>query len=108
MRDAFERLRLTAEAEERFALEIEQVLLADVSRVRHVAAGHDVRQRAADARVVFTDTSGARGQMNADVERGFERRAANRDCGPKRRPSAVDAAVEAAKALSPAGAGPAG
>ena len=68
MRDPLLCFSLAAQAEKRFALEIEQLLLAHRCRVGAVSTRQDPRQLAADHRVVIADAAGAPRQMNAELE----------------------------------------
>src|SRR5262245_32781905 len=74
---ALERLALAAQFQERLALEIEQMLLADGRLMGQRAAGEHVRQRASDERVVIADSATAPGQMDAELERGEQAVAAH-------------------------------
>src|SRR3954468_13907338 len=86
MLNSLERLSLAAQFQERFALQIEEVLFADRRLMRQRAAGEDVGERAADDRVVIADPSGAPGEMDAELQRREQRFAADRNRGPRRRP----------------------
>src|SRR4051812_29890822 len=57
------RLWFAAQAQERFTLEIEQLLFGDGTFARRGAAGDDPRQLASDGRVVIGDAAGAPGEV---------------------------------------------
>src|SRR5678815_2319921 len=84
MRDAVEGLSLTAQTQESLAFEIQQLLFAERGRILHVAAGEDPRELAADQRVVIADAAGARGEVDAELERGENVLAADADRGARR------------------------
>ena len=75
----FERLALAEQAQERLALEVEQMLLTDHCRVRQVAAREDVGELAADERVVIGRSAAAPGEMHPELERRAQRRPAYRN-----------------------------
>src|SRR4051812_36833209 len=79
--DTLERFSLAAQREECLTLEIEQVLFADGRLVWQGATGQHVGERPADDRVVIGDTTGARREMDPELERGQHALAADRDCG---------------------------
>src|SRR5471032_1791577 len=79
-----ERLALAAELQKRLALEIEQVLFRDGRLMRQRSARQNPRERPADERVVIADASGTPGQMDAELERGLQAVAADRNRGPRR------------------------
>src|SRR5258708_3983380 len=83
--DSFERLALAAEFQKRFALQIEEIRFADRRLMRQRPAREDIRQRAADEGVVIGDATGAPGEMHAEVERGADGLAADRNRGPRHR-----------------------
>ena len=85
VRDAFLRLPFTAQAEERFALEIQQLLFGQRGRRRDVPAGKDPRQLSSDQRVVVGDAARAPGEMDAELQRGERRRSSDRNPGGLRR-----------------------
>src|SRR5436190_7072044 len=57
--NALERLALAAQLQKRFALQIQQILLADGRLMRERSARQNRRERAADERVVVADAPGA-------------------------------------------------
>src|SRR5215472_1552473 len=67
--NAFERLALAAQLQERFALEVQQVRLVDRRLVGQCPAGDDVGERTADDRVVVADTASAPREMDPELER---------------------------------------
>src|SRR3954470_14510245 len=83
--DALERLALATQFQERFALQIEEVLLADRRLVRQCAAGKNVGQRAADDRVVVANPPAAPGEMDPELQGGEHGVAANDDARAWRR-----------------------
>src|SRR5690242_18307 len=77
--NALERLRLADEAEERFALEIEQLLLGHRRRMRQRSARHDRRQLPADERVVIADAARSPREVNPELQRREDAVAADGD-----------------------------
>src|SRR5690349_1480521 len=63
------RLALGHQAHERFAFEIQEMLLAHHRRVGEIASRHDGCQLATDQRVVIADATRAPRQMDAELER---------------------------------------
>jgi hypothetical protein len=63
-------LRLAAEGEEGFALEVQHVLLADQGSGRDAAAGENVRRPAGDLLVVLGGVAGLAHEKDAGFERG--------------------------------------
>src|SRR5256885_7622863 len=84
--DALQRLPLAAQLQERFALEVEQVLLGDGRLVRQRAAGDHVRERASDDRVVIADAAGAPREVDAELQRGEHALAADGNRGARLAP----------------------
>src|SRR4029079_3079445 len=70
VRDALEGLPLAAQAEERLALEVQQLLFRHGARMRETAAREDPGQLSPDHRVVIADAAGAPGEVDAELERG--------------------------------------
>src|SRR6516162_9893304 len=81
--DALKGLSLAAELEERLALEIQQLLLADGGLVRERSAGETPRQRPADQRVVIADAARAPRQVDTQFQRGQKAVAADRNRRPR-------------------------
>src|SRR5690349_10986344 len=77
--DAFERLRLPAELQERLTLQIEQVLFAHNRLMRKRAARQHERESATDQRIVIADAARSPREMHAELERGEQARSAHRD-----------------------------
>src|SRR5262245_12446961 len=69
VRDALQGLALAAEAEERFTLQVEHLLLVERRRVREVAAGEDPGELASDRGVVIADAAGAPREVDAELQR---------------------------------------
>src|SRR5204862_6465940 len=67
--NAGQRPAFAAQLQERLALEVEQVLLADGRLVRQRTACEDVGERAPDHRVVIADPAGAPGEVDAELQR---------------------------------------
>src|SRR5207244_7691 len=78
----FERFSLAAELEERFAFEVEQILLANRCRVRQGAAGHHECEGSADDRIMIADPAGPPGEVDSKLQRSEHSVAANRDRHP--------------------------
>ena len=75
----FQRLRFTAEAEKRLALQIEHVLFADRRLMRQRSTRQHRRQGSSDHGVVVADPSGAQSQVDAELQRSEEPFAADGD-----------------------------
>src|SRR5713226_5024695 len=67
VRDALLRLAFTAKGDERFALEIQNVLFADELRRRERAAGQNVGELASDVDVVFGDKPAAEHHVDGEL-----------------------------------------
>src|SRR5579871_3518721 len=72
MRDALLRLALAAQGNERFALQIQKILLADELRRGELAAGQNVPQLARDLGVIFGNISAAQHHVHRQLGRGAE------------------------------------
>ena len=77
MLDSLQRLALTAQLQERFALEIEQMLLAHCRLIRQRSASEHAGQRPADNYIVLTDSAGSMGEVNPQFKGGPYRVSAN-------------------------------
>src|SRR6187397_2135553 len=66
--DSLERLPLAEEAQESFAFEVQQILLADRGRMRHVAAREDGGDLPPDQRVVLGRAARTPCEMHAQLE----------------------------------------
>src|SRR5207248_10343948 len=63
--NALQCFSFSAQLQEGFTFEIEQILLAHRRLMRQCAAGEDVRERASDDGVVIADTTGAAREVDA-------------------------------------------
>src|SRR6185503_7756974 len=81
----FQRLALARQLQERFTLEVEQVLFTHHCLVRQRAAGEDIRQRTADDGIVLADPPAAQREVNAELERRQHAVSTDDHAGPRRR-----------------------
>src|SRR5580704_11851136 len=70
MRDALLRFAFAAEADKGFALEVEEILFADILRGGERASGKNVGEFAGDVSVIFADIFAAKHHVNGELGGG--------------------------------------